>query len=79
MTEPNKKGGGKSGGGFSIYCIACAISVESVKVLNLEIACNGCRFCVEKQQALREYKIWKEMHESSCQAKVYGAYSSVAL
>ena len=32
--------------------------------------------CIDKQQALRgkridlaEYKIWKEMHESSCKAK----------
>ena len=42
--------------------------------------------CIEKQQALREkridlaeYKIWKEMHESSCKAKEYGKYSSVML
>ena len=86
MTEPIKKGGGKSGGGFSRCCVACAISVESGKVLSYEIACNSCRFCVEKQQALREkritlaeYKIWNEMHKSSCQANDYGEYSSVAL
>ena len=76
----------KKGGGFSRYCIACAISVETGKVLSYEIACNSCKLCIEKQQALREkridlseYKIWKEMHESSCQAREYGKYSSVAL
>ena len=81
-----QKKGGKSGGGFFRYCVACAISVETGKVLNYEIACNSCKLCIEKQQALRgkrlelaEYKIWKEMHESSCQAKDYGEYSSVAL
>ena len=81
-----QKRGGKSGGGFSRYCVACAISVETGKVLSYEIACNSCKLCIEKQQALREkrmnlpeYKIWKEMHESSCQAREYGKYSSVAL
>ena len=46
----------------------------------------SCKLCVEKQQALtdkrieiREYKIWKEMYESGCQAKEYGMYSSVSL
>ena len=86
MTEPSKKRGGNSGGGFSRYCVACSKSVKTGKVLNYEIACNSCRFCVENQQALREkhinlaeYKICKEMHESSCQAKDYGEYISVAL
>ena len=81
-----QKRGGKSGGGFSRYCIACAISVETGKVLSYEIACNSCKLCIEKQQALREkridlaeYKIWKDKHESSCQAREYGKYSSVAL
>ena len=53
------------------------MSGETWKVLNYEIGCNSCIFCVEKQQALREnrinlteYKIWKEMHESSCQANI---------
>ena len=42
--------------------------------------------CIEKQLALREkrldlaeYKIWKEMHESKCQANEHGKYSSVSL
>ena len=42
--------------------------------------------CIEKQQALRgkriyfaEYKIWKEIDESKCNAKEYGKYSSVSL
>ena len=81
-----QKRGGKSGCGFFRYCVACAISVETGKVLNYEIACNSCKKCIEKQQALKEkrldlaeYKIWKETHESSCQAKEYGKYSSVAL
>ena len=81
-----QKRGGKAGGGLSRYCIACAISVETGKVLSYEIACNSCRLCIEKQQALKEkridlaeYKIWIKMHESSCQAREYGKYSSVAL
>ena len=81
-----QKRGGKSGGGFSRYCVACAISVDTGKVLNYEIACDSFKMCIEKQLALREkrldlaeHKIWKEMHESKCQAKEYGKYSSVAL
>ena len=81
-----QKRGGKSGGGFSRYCFACAISVETGKVLSYEIACNSCKFCIEKQQALRdnriglvEYKVLKEIHKPGCQAREYGNYSSVAL
>ena len=58
MMELIKKGGGESGGGFSRYCIACAISVETGKVLSYEIACNSCKLCIEKQQALREKRIY---------------------
>ena len=87
MTVPIKKGGGgESGREFSRYCVAWAISVENGKVLNYEIACNSCKMCIEKQQALREkridlakYKIWKEIHESKCQAKEFGKYNSVSL
>ena len=73
-------------GGFSRYCFASAISVETGKVLSYEVACNSCRLCVEKQQALREkridtvaYKSWLENHSKSCQASGYGKYSSAAL
>ena len=87
MMAPTKKGGGgESGGGFSRYCFARVISVENGKVLNYEIACNSCKLCVEKKQALTDkrieigvYKIWKEMYESGCQAKENGMYSSVSL
>ena len=47
-----QKRGCKSGGGFSRYCVACAISVESGKVLDYEIACNNCRFCVRSYKLL---------------------------
>ena len=51
---------GKGGGGFARYCFASAISIETGKVLSFEVACNGCRYCVEKQQALREKKLqWR--------------------
>ena len=70
-----QKRGGKSGCGFSRYCVVCAISVETGKVLKYEIACNSCKMCIEKKLALREkrldlaeYKIWNEMYESECQA-----------
>ena len=52
MMVPIKKGGGGTGGVFSRYCVGCAISVETGKVLNYEIACNSCKMCVEKQPAL---------------------------
>ena len=66
------------------YCFAAAISVETGKVLTYEIACNSCRLCVEKQQALKEKRISLEMyrlgeHGKTCQAKEYGKYNSVAL
>ena len=34
---------------------------------------------MKKRIDLAEYKIWKEIHESKCQAKEYGKYSSVSL
>ena len=52
-----QKGGGESGREFSRYCVAWAISVENGKVLNYEIACNSCKMCIEKQQALREKRM----------------------
>ena len=51
---------GKGGGGFARYCFASAISIETGQVLSFEVACNGCRYCVEKQQALREKRITVE-------------------
>ena len=61
------------GGGFARYCFASAISIETEHVLSFEVACSGCRYCVEKQQALREkriaveeYRHWQEKHKKIC-------------
>ena len=66
----------KFGGGYAHYCFAAVISVETGKVLKYDIACNSCRLCVEKQQALRDKRISPEMfnlwlgeHRESCQAE----------
>ena len=78
--------GGSKGGGHSRYCFASAISTVSGKVLDFEVACNSCRLCTEKQQALRENRIgrdqyvdWFSKHQKDCQAKEYGDINSVAL
>ena len=49
--------GGSKGGGHPRYCFASAISIDSGKVLDFEIACNSCRLCTEKQHALRNSRI----------------------
>ena len=71
--------GGSKGGGHSRYCFPSAISTESGKVLDFEIACNSCRQCTEKQQALKENRIsrdqyveWYSEHEINCQARNTG-------
>ena len=38
---------GKSGGGFSRYCFASLMSVDTSKVLSYEVSCNSCRTCTE--------------------------------
>ena len=77
---------GKGGGGFARYCFTSAISIETGEVLSFEIACNGCKYCVEKQEALKDkrlsienYRLWLDEHEKTCQAKEYGHVNSVAL
>ena len=61
-----KGGGGGIGGFFSRYCVACAISVETGKVLNYEIACIVAKCVLRsnkilgRNEDLAEYKIWKE-------------------
>ena len=79
-----QKRSGKGGGGFARYCFAPAISIETV--LSFEVACNGCRYCIEKQEALRDkrlsrenYCLWLVEHEKTCQAKEYDNVKSVAL
>ena len=52
--------GGSKGGGHPRYCFASAISIDSGKVLDFEIACNSCRLCTEKQQALRNSRITRK-------------------
>ena len=78
--------GGSKGGVHSRYCFASAISTESWKVLDFEVAYNSCRQCTEKQQALKENRISRyqyvecyNAHEINCQSREYGDVSSVAL
>ena len=77
---------GKGGGGFPRYCFAAAISIETGEVLSFEFACNGCHYCVEKQQVLKDkrlsiegYRLWQWEHQKTCQARDYGEFKSVAL
>ena len=76
---------GKYGGGFSRYCFASAISVDTSKVLSYEVACNSCRTCTEYNNKLRkelitleEYDIWKKSHKTTCPA-LYSDLASVHL
>ena len=76
---------GKSGGGFSKYCFAAAISVLTGKVISYGIACNSCSQCSEYSNRFRAQKIsiedyegWKLKHQPVCPAK-YSQYASVQL
>lgn len=67
---------GKSGGGFSRYCFASCIAVETGKVLSYGVACNSCSSCNKHENLLREDTIsleefdkWKESHLPHCPAK----------
>ena len=78
--------GGKHSGGFSRYCFSSVISLETGKVLSYEVACNSCKYCVEKQQVLKfknitveEYSEWLSEHGKTCQASEYGSYASTAI
>ena len=44
---------GKSGGGFSRYCFAAAISVQTGTVLSYDVACNSCKICSENANQYR--------------------------
>ena len=50
----------KGGGGYSPYCFASAISVDTGKVLAYDVACNSCRQCNMYASKLREDKITEE-------------------
>ena len=70
---------GKGGGGFARCCFASSISIETGQVLSFEVVCNGCRYCVEKQQSLREkrmtvedYRHWQEEYKKICQVNEFG-------
>ncbi|KAI6654416.1 hypothetical protein LOD99_812 [Oopsacas minuta] len=75
----------KGGGGFVPYFFGNH-SIETGEVLSIEIACNGCSYCVEKQQALKykrmsveQYHKWHENHKEVSQAKDFSDFNSVAL
>ena len=75
----------KGGGGYSPYCFAAAISVETGKVISYDVACNSCRKCNLYASKLRDQEIteeghhnWFLEHQSTCPAK-YSEYASVHL
>ena len=75
----------KCGGGYSPYCFAAAISVETAKVVSYDVACNSCRQCNMYASKLRNQEITEEQHhewflehQSKCPAK-YSEYASVHL
>ena len=75
----------KGGGGYSPYCFASAISVDTGKVVAYDVACNNCRSCSIYANKLRENEItgeehhdWYISHQSNCPAK-YSEYTSVHL
>ena len=76
---------GKSGGGFSRYCLSSAISVDSGKVLSYDVACNSCPGCNEFELKLNknqisesDYRIWVENDNSICPAQ-FSEFASVQL
>ena len=75
----------KGGGGYSPYCFAAAISVDTGMVVAYDVACNNCRQCNMYSSKFRENEItedehhnWYIEHESTCPAK-YSEYASVHL
>ena len=76
---------GKSGGGFSRYCFAAAISANTGKVLSYGIASNSCKLCNEYENLLmtgqitkKDLSTWNASHSKVCTAK-YQDYASVQL
>ena len=51
---------GKSGGGFSRYCFAFAISVDTGKVLAYDVSCNSCVACHTHENKRRNNEIAEE-------------------
>ena len=79
MMEPTKGEGVNFQEVFKVL-FSSAISLETGKVLSYEVACNSCKYCVEKQQALKcknitveEYSEWLSEHVKTCQASEYGS------
>ena len=75
----------KGGGGYSPYCFASAISVDTGNVVAYDVACNNCRICNTYASKLRDNEIteeehhdWYITHHSNCPAK-YSEYASVHL
>ena len=75
----------KGGGGYSPYCFAAAISVDTAKVVAYDVACNTCRQCNMYASKLRDNEItekehhnWHIEHKITCPAK-YSEYASVHL
>ena len=76
---------GKSGGGFSRYCFAAAILVDTGKVVAYDVACNSCNICSmlanklqRNQYTKEEYESQIEIHRNLCPAE-YSDLSSVHL
>ena len=76
---------GKSGGGFSPYCFASAISTDTGKVVAYEVGCNTCRECTlyenklrEKEITEEEHQLWLFSHMTKCPA-TYSDFASVHL
>ena len=52
----------KYGGGYSPYCFASEISVETGKVLAYDVACNTCRQCNLHANKLRDHEMTEDEH-----------------
>ena len=80
-----QKRSSKMGGGFSRYCFASLIDMETGKVVAYNVACNSCPRCTELRHKLRdgiltaeEHRNQFEVHMNTCPAK-YRDFSSVSL
>lgn len=76
---------GKAGGGFSRYCFASAIAVDTAQVISYGIGCNSCHICTLYENKLKsnstsaaDYDTFIEKHQKTCQAN-YSHLSSVQL
>ena len=76
---------GKAGGGFSCYCFASAIAVDTAQVISYGIGCNSCHICTLYENKLKsnstsgaDYDTFIEKHQKTCQEN-YSHLSSVQL